>query len=165
MRAYANDGKIFPPRVTFRALWPRPKGLRLLPACWQPVEFLILYQTEQCQEQTHYSPRHNRHQHTTSIGWLIFKGGSDPVPEGKREGGYDFRIFADAWFGNDDLKQCALCNSQERRIELCFQSKEDSPVDIELSFARDWDYLCTRLGLSGGRRKLVELADCFYRSI
>jgi len=87
----------------------------------------------------------NRHRQNAPNGWLIFENKTKKHPDGKREEFYgalnDFRLFAKAWFGTDNIKQTVLYNIVYRRIDICFQSKDVRPtIGLEFSFERDWDY-------------------------
>jgi hypothetical protein len=89
--------------------------------------------------------QNDRHQNTTPAGWMVFKTKTEQNPGGKREEIYealkDFRSFAEAWFGTDDIAQSVLYNVPFRRIDICFKSKGAGPsVGLEFSFERDWQY-------------------------
>lgn len=81
--------------------------------------------------------------HLANDGYLYMPGRLKH-PGGKCEEFYaalnDFRVFANAWFGTDDIRQSVVYNADQCCIDIRFQSKSVTPIGLEFSFERGWQY-------------------------
>jgi hypothetical protein len=72
---------------------------------------------------------------TCPEGWLVFKRG-ETADRVKTQLG-DFKAFAVAWFGTDDILQSVLYNPSNWQIDICFQHKTTN-IGLEFGFEPDW---------------------------
>ena len=76
----------------------------------------------------HKTTTSNRRLDTVPLGWKVSKERTPSCPKGSREEIYaalndDFREFANAWFGTNDLSQSVLYHNHQRRIDICFSQR------------------------------------------
>jgi hypothetical protein len=70
-------------------------------------------------------------------GWVVFKPQRREPAMAELQ---PFTDFAKAWFEGDAFRSLVLYNAGARRVDICFQSKNEVGIKIALEFCfeRDW---------------------------
>eukprot|EP00978_Attheya_sp_CCMP212_P022515 scaffold67214_cov53-Attheya_sp.AAC.4 len=80
----------------------------------------------------------DRHtQDPLGLGWAVFKPQQHESAMAELQ---PFTDFAKGWFKGDAFRSLVLYNAEARRVDICFQSKNEVGIKIalEFSFERDW---------------------------